>query len=146
MEKETRRILTRLHGPIQKDILASVLGQLSDGRWQNSPRMNPYWQNADVEMDGDDVVLVIKKHAFPYYAMSDAQILKWFGKKIKQLIKEELEHQERTVTWLARKLNCTRATVYRIFEKNSLDTALLSTISKVLNRDFFKELSEDIKT
>lgn len=62
-----------------------------------------------------------------------------------QLIKEELENQERTVTWLARKLNCTRATVYRIFEKNSLDTALLSTISKILNRDFFKELSEDIK-
>lgn len=62
-----------------------------------------------------------------------------------QLIKEELEHQERTVTWLARKLNCTRATVYRIFEKNSLDTALLSTISKILNRDFFRELSEDIK-
>lgn len=62
-----------------------------------------------------------------------------------QLIKEELERQERTVTWLARKLNCTRATVYRIFEKNSLDTALLSTISKILNRDFFRELSEDIK-
>ena len=62
-----------------------------------------------------------------------------------QLIKEELESQERTVTWLARKLNCTRATVYRIFEKNSLDTALLSTISKILNRDFFKELSEDVK-
>lgn len=62
-----------------------------------------------------------------------------------QLIKEELEHQERTVTWLARKLNCTRATVYRIFEKNSLDTALLSTISKILKRDFYKELSDDIK-
>lgn len=62
-----------------------------------------------------------------------------------QLIKEELERQERTVSWLARKLNCTRATVYRIFEKNSLDTALLSTISKILNRDFFRELSEDIK-
>jgi DNA invertase Pin-like site-specific DNA recombinase len=62
-----------------------------------------------------------------------------------QLIKEELESQERTVTWLARKLNCTRATVYRIFEKNSLDTALLSAISKILNRDFFKELSEDVK-
>lgn len=62
-----------------------------------------------------------------------------------QLIKEELESQERTVTWLAKKLNCTRATVYRIFEKNSLDTALLSTISKILKRDFYKELSDDIK-
>ena len=89
MDQKYRIIDTGLTGPIQKDILASVLGQLSDGRWQNSPRMNPYWQNADVEMDGDDVVLVIKKHAFPYYAMSDDQIKQWFAKKIKFIIKEE---------------------------------------------------------
>jgi AraC-like DNA-binding protein len=63
-----------------------------------------------------------------------------------QLIKEELESQERTVSWLARKLNCTRATVYRIFDKVSLDTALLAEVSQILHRDFFRELSEDIKT
>lgn len=63
-----------------------------------------------------------------------------------QLIKEELERQERTVSWLARKLNCTRATVYRIFDKVSLDTALLAEVSQILHRDFFRELSEDIKT
>ena len=89
-KEETRRILTRLHGKIQYDILASVLGQLSDGRWQNSPRMEMYWRNASVVLDnGYDVVLEVKKHALPYCAMSDADILKWFGKKIKQLIKEE---------------------------------------------------------
>lgn len=63
-----------------------------------------------------------------------------------QSIKEELERQERTVSWLARKLNCTRAAVYRIFAKNSIDTALLATISLVLHRDFFSDLSEDIQT
>lgn len=64
---------------------------------------------------------------------------------IGQNIKEELERQERTVSWLARKLNCTRAAVYRIFAKNSIDTALLSAISQILHRDFFRELSEDIQ-
>jgi DNA invertase Pin-like site-specific DNA recombinase len=64
---------------------------------------------------------------------------------IGQRIKDELQRQERTVSWLARKLNCTRASVYRIFEKNSIDTALLANISQVLHHNFFEELSEDVQ-
>ena len=64
---------------------------------------------------------------------------------IGQNIKEELQRQERTVSWLARKLNCTRAAVYRIFDKNSIDTALLTNISQVLHHNFFTELSEDVQ-
>ena len=63
---------------------------------------------------------------------------------IGQSIKEELQRQERTVSWLARKLNCTRASVYRIFEKNSIDTALLANISQVLHHNFFEELSDEV--
>lgn len=62
---------------------------------------------------------------------------------IGQNIKDELQRQERTVSWLARKLNCTRAAVYRIFDKNSIDTALLLSISQILHRNFFCELSEE---
>ena len=64
---------------------------------------------------------------------------------IGQKIKEELQRQERTVSWLARKLNCTRAAVYRIFDKNSIDTALLTSISQVLHHNFFEELSDEVK-
>ena len=64
---------------------------------------------------------------------------------IGQNIKDELQRQERTVSWLARKLNCTRAAVYRIFDKNSIDTALLTNISQVLHHNFFTELSEDVQ-
>ena len=64
---------------------------------------------------------------------------------IGQKIKEELQRQERTVSWLARKLNCTRAAVYRIFDKNSIDTALLASISQVLHHNFFEELSDEVK-
>lgn len=63
---------------------------------------------------------------------------------IGQRIKEELQRQERTVSWLARKLNCTRAAVYRIFDKNSIDTALLTSISLILHHNFFIELSDDV--
>lgn len=61
---------------------------------------------------------------------------------IGQLIKTELEQQERTPTWLAKKINCDRTNIYRIFERESIDTALLSRISTALNRNFFEELSQ----
>ena len=59
-----------------------------------------------------------------------------------QLIKTELERQERTPTWLAKKINCDRTNIYRIFERKSIDTDLLSRISTALNRNFFEELSQ----
>jgi len=62
---------------------------------------------------------------------------------IGQLIKTELERQERTPTWLAKKINCDRTNIYRIFERESIDTALLSRISTALNRNFFEELSQE---
>ncbi len=60
-------------------------------------------------------------------------------------IKEELQQQERTISWLARKLNCNRSTVYRILNKNSIDTMLLDQISRILNHNFMQELSDDLK-
>lgn len=52
------------------------------------------------------------------------------------LIKEEIERQDRTISWLARKLNRNRAAVYRLLRKNSIDTQTLSEISLLLHRDF----------
>lgn len=63
---------------------------------------------------------------------------------IGERIKKELLLQERSVTWFAKKLGCTRMSVYRIFEKQSIDTQQLIQISKILGRDFFNEISEEI--
>jgi hypothetical protein len=60
------------------------------------------------------------------------------------MIKEELERQERSVSWFARKLSCDRSNIYRLFQKHSIDTALLSRISVILGRDFFRELSGNL--
>lgn len=64
---------------------------------------------------------------------------------IGSLIKEELIRQERSVSWFARKLSCDRSNVYRLFQKHSIDTALLARISTILGRDFFKDLSDRIR-
>lgn len=64
---------------------------------------------------------------------------------IGMMIELELRAQERTVSWLARKLCCNRQNVYDIFRRESIDTSLLSRISAALGHDFFKDLSDDIK-
>ena len=66
-------------------------------------------------------------------------------KPIGILIKEELEKQERSITWFARKLYCDRSNIYRLFQKESIDTNLLVRISILLGKDFFSDLSDYVK-
>lgn len=66
-------------------------------------------------------------------------------KHIGELIRLELEKQERSISWLARKLSCDRAKVYRLFQKNSIDTYDLARISILLSHDFFADLSDSLK-
>lgn len=60
------------------------------------------------------------------------------------IIKAELDRQERSVSWFARKIGCDRSTVYRIFQRASIDTQLLMRISTVLDHDFFADISQNI--
>jgi hypothetical protein len=55
------------------------------------------------------------------------------GKKIK----EEVYRQGLAVSDFAKKINRSRNVVYNIFERESVDTALLNRIGKVLRCDFF---------
>jgi phosphorylcholine metabolism protein LicD len=67
------------------------------------------------------------------------------GKKIK----EEVYRQAIPINVFAKKINRSRNVVYDIFERESIDTALLNKIGKTLNVDFFslysgqKEYNQD---
>ncbi len=60
------------------------------------------------------------------------------GKKIK----EELYKQGITVSTFAKKINRSRNVVYDIFERESIDTALLNKIGMILRLDFFSIYSD----
>lgn len=62
---------------------------------------------------------------------------------IGQLIREQLKADERSVSWLAREIHCTRNHVYKIFNKPSLDSALILRISKVMHFNFFQYYTAD---
>lgn len=63
---------------------------------------------------------------------------------IGQIIEEELRRQERTVTWLSRKIHCDRRNMYDIFKRTTIDTGLLYKICIALNRDFFSCYSKNL--
>ena len=72
------------------DILNSVIGQLSDGIWENSPRMNKYWKNASISAENGNVYIVVNDNwASGFKGMDDTAIKMWFANKIKAIIKEE---------------------------------------------------------
>lgn len=60
------------------------------------------------------------------------------GKKIK----EELYKQDISVSTFAKKINRSRNVVYDIFERESIDTALLNKIGMILHLDFFSIYSD----
>ena len=61
---------------------------------------------------------------------------------IGKLIKTAMKEQGRKASWLAEQLHCDRTNIYKIFRKQSIDTELLTTVSKTLKVDFFAHYSK----
>lgn len=82
------------------DIINSVLGQMSDGYWENTPRMRGYWLFADAKAQGNECVLEIDPTRWgtrrgysnvtnQWIDMNDAKVKQFLADKIKFLVKEE---------------------------------------------------------
>ena len=84
---------------------------------------------------GKVYVLILHKFAIVYLKVESRM------EHIGQLIRQELRRQERSVAWFARQLSCDRSNIYRIFQKESIDTYLLVRISIILQYNFFSTLS-----
>ena len=59
---------------------------------------------------------------------------------IGHLIREQLKADQRSASWLAREIGCTRNHVYKIFNRPSLDADLILKISIAMNFNFFYQL------
>lgn len=65
---------------------------------------------------------------------------------IGHIIKKELSNQGRTITWLAKQLECSRQNAYKILNRPWIYTDLLLKISNILDHDFFKYFSDYYNT
>lgn len=76
--------------------LDAVMGQLSDGMWENSPRMEPYWicntlTDEGIEMEPSNTTYGRRIYTNPLYDMSDMEVRSWFADKLKAVVKEWLK-------------------------------------------------------
>lgn len=79
---------------VNNEILASVIGQMSDGIWENSSRLNGYWAFSSIK-DGNIAISEDRWDYYtnarnPYRQMTDDKIKEFFANKIKQIVKREL--------------------------------------------------------
>ena len=69
---------------------------------------------------------------------------------IGHLIQAQLKADQRSASWLAREIGCSRNHFYKVFRKPSLDGELLLRISLAMNFNFFQyytaEFIEGMKT
>lgn len=91
---ENRRYIKISEGAI-KDVNA-VLGQLSDGKWENDSRMNPYWICNDCGPMG---ILVRQQYKWddhvyknPLWDKTDEQAKWWFGNRLKEVVNDYLDY------------------------------------------------------
>lgn len=101
-------IATGCKGKVAKNVLLNVMGQLSDGMWENSRTMEHYWPFADIEADDEGNVYIVihkpgSKHTYrennnyvnwfvsPWKALKGdhTSIKQWFADKIKKIVAEE---------------------------------------------------------
>lgn len=77
--------------------LDAVMGQLSDGMWENSPRMEPYWicnslTEEGIEMESFNRSFGRRTYTNPLYDMSDIEVRSWFADKLKAVAKQWLKN------------------------------------------------------
>lgn len=92
-------IKTGLFETKDKKVLESVIGQLSDGIWENSRSMEKYWQTTEIKKDPSTNEVILDVSDIVFNGKNDHEIKKWFATKIKQIIKQEIEDGDHTIQW-----------------------------------------------
>lgn len=65
---------------------------------------------------------------------------------IGKMILNELRKQRRTVAWFANEMGSTRSNMYKILNKPHLNSEFILRAMRLLDHDFFKDVSEQLKT
>lgn len=106
MADRYRIIKTYLRGQKYNNILHSVIGQMSDGIWENG-NIYGYW--VPVEISDNNDILVDKDHYVSFaqstykngfYGKSDSEVKKYFATKIKAVVNiEQKYYPNRNLRW-----------------------------------------------
>lgn len=74
-------------------ILSGVIGQMSDGIWENTRSMEKYWKSLDYHTDAAGFIIIEDRH----WVCNDP--VDFFANKIKQIVKIEIDDGNRQMYW-----------------------------------------------
>lgn len=104
LKKNERRIPTGLVGIKAHEVLESVIGQMSDGKWENTPGYDKYWMFCDIDKDNSIIVNDgCESHGRDYRGytrwvcsgfreMNEEQVRAFFARKIRAVVKDFKEY------------------------------------------------------
>ena len=87
------------------EYLDPVMGQLSDGKWENTPAMEKYWMCNSLTKDGIEMqpssksFSGLKFYVNPLYDMTDQEVRNWFADKLKAVVKDWLDDNTSEAGW-----------------------------------------------
>jgi hypothetical protein len=94
LEETNMRIITHIKADDKKlDILGSVIGQMSDGIWENTRSMEKYWKSLDYGKDPSGFIWLDDRHGVT------ADVYEFFANKIKKIIQIEIENGNNKLVW-----------------------------------------------
>ena len=143
MNTDKKRIIhTGLYSKVAKEIIDSVIGNLSDGKWENSPSMDKYWKFVGcVQAPDGEVLIEVSTESSKYESwsyrtkfiyngfcrMDEAKVKQKFAGWIKCLAKDEMKDEnagnqwnrgsEMELDYLSYHENVTAADAYFVYEK-----------------------------
>ena len=121
----------------QADLIAAVLGQLSDGYWENSKAAEKYWKN--IALRGDTLIVDLEK--LKYASWSDA-----WNKEFNEI----WQNPKAIKNWFARKAQIVH-NLDKIDQFNTLnlDDEQLNSQAEYLDRNVnttYKQIQDDINS
>ena len=96
--------------PKFREILGSVIGQMSDGIWENTRSMEKYWKSLRYDVDPAGYIIIEDRH----YVCANP--VDFFANKIKQIVKIEAEDNPRAGMVWSR--SCSATTTYLNYYEN----------------------------
>lgn len=82
----------------QADLIDALLGQMSDGKWENTPSYEKYWRN--IELEGSKVIVDVQRilgglwgaerEQHEVWFADSSSIKRWLAKKAQLVLNEEI--------------------------------------------------------
>lgn len=130
---------------LQAEFIETILGQLSDGYWENSPRMEKYWKNMRLTRTLSEtnnrptLIIDIKSMGEKLEApfRTKGLMLAWFREKIEFLMRvEKKDRKDHPDNWDPEYLVAVNTTVSRYCSGHYGPERTFDEIRQILDKEF----------